>query len=88
MGTPLTSGVMNLTVVETFVASQTVNNATTFRAYTITVDPPRPPISLTATVGRALFGYIAQDVAYPAWIVHLHHRCDGAARQRTEPNEY
>ncbi|WP_245565052.1 T9SS type A sorting domain-containing protein [Spirosoma spitsbergense] len=50
-GTPLTSGVMNLTVIETSTASDPVNNATTWRAYTITVDPPRPPISLTATVG-------------------------------------
>ena len=40
---------MNLTVVETFVASQTINNATTWRAYTITVSPSTPtaPFSIT-----------------------------------------
>ena len=37
VGTPLTSGVVNLTVIETFTTSQAVNNATTWRAYTITV---------------------------------------------------
>ena len=65
VGTPLNSGVMNLTVVETFVASQTINNATTWRAYTITVDPPRPPISLTATVGVPFSASLPRTLPLP-----------------------
>ena len=65
MGTPLNSGVMNLTVVETFVASQTINNATTWRAYTITVNPPRPPISLTATVGVPFSASLPRTLPIP-----------------------
>ena len=65
VGTPLNSGVMNLTVVETFTASQPVNNATTFRAYTITVNPPRAPISLTATVGVPFSASIPRTLPIP-----------------------
>ncbi|WP_020607136.1 T9SS type A sorting domain-containing protein [Spirosoma spitsbergense] len=65
VGTPLNSGVMNLTVVETFVASQTINNATTWRAYTITVDPPRPPISLTTTVGVPFSASLPRTLPIP-----------------------
>ena len=65
VGTPLNAGVMNLTVVETFVASQTVNNATTWRAYTITVNPPRPPISLTATVGVPFSASLPRTLPIP-----------------------
>ena len=65
VGTPLTAGVMNLTVVETFVASQTINNATTWRAYTITVNPPRPPISLTATVGVPFSASLPRTLPIP-----------------------
>ena len=51
VGTPLTAGVMNLTVVETLTASQAIDNATTWRAYTITINPSTPPTSLFSITG-------------------------------------
>jgi hypothetical protein len=46
-GTPLTSGVMNLTLVN----SQTPSGLSAWQAITLTINPPLPPLSATATVG-------------------------------------
>ncbi|MBC3789426.1 hypothetical protein FHK02_6018 [Spirosoma sp. LMG 31448] len=45
-GTPITAGVMSVTIINT-----ESNSAPIERVYIITVSPPLPPISLTATVG-------------------------------------
>ncbi|QIP15462.1 hypothetical protein G8759_23910 [Spirosoma aureum] len=46
-GTPLIAGVMNLTLVN----SQTPSGLSAWKAITLTIDPPLPPLSVTATVG-------------------------------------
>ena len=58
-----------------------VQSSEFFKLLTPVDAPPHQPDGHS---GRTLFGLIAQDLAYPTGVLHLHHRCDGAARQRAE----